>query len=164
MVKKFDRAFLIMAACYAVSAVVLAFIPILDLLPKAVGNVASIAIGAIFWIGLIGGIVMTVKLSSMRKSVEEKIPAIKSRMQKKFPGVINFDLNKIEHLVVYGIFAVCITLFIVDMIFSCITKYVMFPVITLMYLSFVAHCVIDGKNFKVYRVLKKGSKKTSSEV
>ena len=163
MVKKFDILFLIMAAGFAVSALVLAFIPVIDVLPTQVGKIASLAIGALFWLGLICGAVLTVKISFMRKSVEEKIPAIKSRMKHKLPGVISFE-KTLEHLIVYGIFAVSFILIIIDAIFSCITVYVMYPVITLAYLSFVAHCVIDGKNFKVYRVLKKGSKKASGSV
>lgn len=162
MVKKFDRLFLIMAAAFAVSAGVLAFIPLIELMPERLGNVASIIVGTLFWIGLICGVGLTVKLSFMRKSVEEKIPAIKSRMKRILPGVISFD-RRPEHLAVYGIFAVSFILIIVDAIFGGITRYLMFPVVTVAYLSFVAHCVIDGKNFKVYRVLKKGSRKAGGE-
>ncbi len=162
MVKKFDRLFLIMVVSFATSAGVLAFIPLIDLLPDKLGKILSIVIGALFWIGLICAIVMNVRLSSMRRNVEEKIPAIKSRMKRRLPGVIAFE-KSLDHLAIYGIFAISFILIIVDTIFGCMTRYLMFPVVTLAYLSFVAHCVIDGKNFKVYRVLKKGSKKASAE-
>ncbi len=163
MVKKLDRLFIIMAASFAVSAGVLAFIPLIQLLPQKLGDAASIAIGALFWIGLAVGIAMTVRISGLRRSVEEKIPAIKSRMKRKLPGAVSFE-KRLEHLIVYGIFAVSFILIILDIVFGFITEYVMFPVIALAYLSFVAHCIIDGKNFKVYRVLRKGSKKSVADV
>ena len=74
MVKKLDRLFIIMAASFAVSAGVLAFIPLIQLLPQKLGDAASIAIGALFWIGLAVGIAMTVRISGLRRSVEEKFP------------------------------------------------------------------------------------------
>lgn len=158
MVKKYSTFFYILLISFAVSAGVLMLIPLGEALPDTVGDRITLVIGALFWAGLIVSVVMTVQLSAMRRKLEERIPALKAKTKQSFPGVITFS-KKPEHLCVYALFVVCLLVTISEVVFTYLPSFVGFPMVGLAYFTFALHCIIDGKCFKAFIILKKSSKR-----
>ena len=65
-----------------------------------------------------------------------------------------------EQIAVYAVFVLGIAIIVCDVtgiLFWQITSKAMFVVVAVTYYSFLTHCIIDGKNYKIYKFLKKGN-------
>ncbi len=57
-------------------------------------------------------------------------------------------------LILYGATVMGLVLIITDIIFDYIPETAMFPILSVTILSFTVHCVIDGKYYKAYKLIK----------
>lgn len=158
MVKRFCFLYNITFAGYILSAVSILGLPFADIIDGGKVGVSSVVIAVLFWLGLIVGTTCLIILTKFRHTVRARIPGLNVRISKKFPGIMNFSLS-VRHLVVYSVFIIGLSVIIFDLIFAFANRYLMFPVISVTYSAFIMHCMIDGKNYQIYKILKKGEKK-----
>lgn len=103
----------------------------------------------LFW----SGIVMAVLFS---KKTKDFLWSIKISYKLDFlgpPGIVNFSK---KHIMLYLVFLVGLVLMISDMIFNYISMYIMFPIISIVFFSFAIHCIVDGKVYKNYKIVRDG--------
>lgn len=56
--------------------------------------------------------------------------------------------------ILYGVVILGVGLMVTDIMFSYVPEMAMFPIISITILSFAVHCVVDGKYYKVYKLMK----------
>lgn len=142
----------------AVSSISLSFIPLAS---KNGGDGLSFSgyvIAVMFWLGLITALIAAFLTKNALKVCRDKLIREKLLKEQRLPGIINFSLKK-ENIVIYVIFTLGFVLIITDIIFSYIPEMIMFPIISLTILLFSVHSVMDGKNFKVYKLIKESAKR-----
>ena len=138
----------------AVSALSLSLIPYVPL----DGSAASYIIGAVFWIGVIVGTVSIIMTKKVLHRYRAMLVDKKFIADRGLPGVISFT-PKAGYIVLYAVTLVGLILMITDMIFTYVPERAMFPIISVTILSFTIHCVIDGKYYKAYKLIKESVKK-----
>lgn len=139
---------------YAVSFFSLSIIPFMDSLEEATQRIVSNIIAAMFYLGLIAGIVFD--LLANREILRNSKGTARALLDRqKSPGIITFSADR-KHLIIYGVLAIGIVIMVSDIIFSWVAGYIMFPIISLTLFLFAVHCIIDGKNYKIYMNMKKG--------
>ena len=123
-------------AAFGASSLALAFAGLTNDVTRG-GRIGNVFIGIVFWLGLAGGIVLSVLLSKQRKAAgadEGKI------------GIINFFSNKpaivFDCLMIVSCIASIVFLVLQSQIF------IGYISIALFFFSLEMHCVLNGKNYK----------------
>ena len=153
MLKRFKFIFTAALGSYAVSAAAIA------LLPFVKHRAAEYILAALFWLGLISGIIFALLSRGIRRFTRRN-PFNTFGLTKRigsYPGIFSFGKDRIC-LTVYAVFTVGLVLIISNLIFGLISADVMFTVIAATNYSFAVHCIIDGRNFKIYKKLKEGNR------
>lgn len=139
---------------FAVSFFSLSFIPFMDSSDESTQRILSNIIAALFWLGLIAGIIFNcITNRVIRKNSKKAVKKVFNKQ--KFPGAITFSSN-MKHLIIYGVILIGVVIMISDIALSWVASYIMFPVISLTLFLFTVHCIIDGKNYKIYMNAKEG--------
>ena len=140
---------------FATMALGIVLIPVLDVVPSGAENVLSKLIAVVIWASVILGIasifITDVLCRKWRRYLEI---GGKVRLQ-KLPGIIKFSKKK-SHLAIYAVCFIGCVLLVTDMIFRYLKGYIAFPIISIVILTFVLHSITDGKNYKLYKTIKKG--------
>ncbi len=140
----------------ALSSLSLALIPFVTGNGKTEHAYIAYIIAAIFWIGLI---VMLVSVWLTKKKLyphRRKLIAGGLIRKHQRIGIINFS-SEWGRIVLYSITVLGVILCVGDIIFTFVPQKVMFPVISVTILSFAVHCVIDGKYYKAYKLMKENT-------
>ena len=145
---------LITVILFAVSFFSLSLIPLTESFDEDKQRLISNIIAVMFYLGLIGGIVFDCLANRQIRSCNKK--TAKEILEKqKLPGAITFSTDK-KNLIVYAVLIIGIILMVSDIFLNWVATYIMFPVISLTLFLFAVHCIIDGKNYKIYMNTKKG--------
>jgi len=145
---------LITVILFAVSFFSLSLIPFTDGLEEETQRMVSNIIAVLFYLGLIAGVVFDILANRQIRNSSKK--TAKEILEKqKLPGVISFSTDK-KNLILYGVLAIGIVIMISDIILNWVESYIMFPIISLTLFLFAVHCIIDGKNYKIYVKTKEG--------
>ena len=153
MLKRFKFIFNAALGSFAVSAAAIFLLPFVN------RQIIEYILAALFWLGLIFGIVFASMSRGIRRYTRRN-PFRTFALAKKtgsHSGIFSFGKDSI-HITVYVVFTVGLVLIIANLIFGIISADVMFGVIAVTYYSFAVHCIIDGKNFKIYKKLKEGNR------
>jgi Arc/MetJ-type ribon-helix-helix transcriptional regulator len=78
--------------------------------------------------------------------------------KQRFPGIITFSAD-INHMILYVVCVLGILVMISDVIFHYISEYIMFPILSIIFLAFAIHCIVDGENYKLFKAIKEGMDK-----
>lgn len=136
-----------------ISSVSLSLIPFTSGFEAGESNTAAYIIAAAFWVGLL---VTSVASHATKRTLfryREKL-IVKGYITKHQPiGLVNFSRDWRMWLL-YGATVLGFLLIITDIIFGYVPETVMFPVISVTILSFAVHCVVDGKYYKAYKLIK----------
>lgn len=151
--KKAKQSLAIALISAAVSSLSLSFIPFTSGIEEAKSNTAAYAIAAAFWIGLLLMLIATFVTQRALSGVLDKMVSKKKMKRQKLPGIICFSFGG-KRLMLYAVAAVGLILSITDIAYNYIPERVMFPIISVTILSFIIHCVVDGKYYKVYKLIK----------
>ncbi len=116
----------------------------------------SVLLGVLFWLGIIAGGVLIFLCSRMRKNVERIIEKPNESAKKKI-GFISFKFS-IGRIILYAVCVIGLVLIVTDLIFEYATLYLMAPIISLTFFAWVLHCILDGKNYYIYSLVKEGKK------
>ncbi len=152
------RLLLVLTVIAAVfSSFSLSLIPLTSGIEEGKSNIIAYAIAITFWLGLVLMLAATQltkrKLFRLRETVINK-EFIRKR---QLPGIISFAFNW-KNIVLYAVTMLGVVLIITDILFSYVPEKIMFLVISLTILSFAVHCVIDGKCYKIYKLIKESVK------
>lgn len=142
-------------AAFAVSSAALLFIPFTAGIRKNHSNVAAYVIAAVFWIGLLTGIVLSVVTAAVMRKHKQNHMATKYRDH--IPGAFRFQ-TKPAFVAMYAVIIVGILLMISDIFFNFMPQTMMLPVVSATVFTFELHCVLDGKNYWMYKKSKESEK------
>ena len=134
----------------AVASFSLSLIPLLSNIEN---NVAAYIIAAVFWSGLLLTFVVTCLAKKSLYQCREKMKQRGYIRKRQFPGIFHFSSHW-KNIILYTVTVLGLVLIVTDVIFGYVPETVMFPVISVTILSFIIHCVIDGKYYKAYQRLK----------
>ncbi len=140
------------------SSVALLLIPFIQLLPDKASLITSRFIAVLFWIGFILVVVFTIKISSLIKKFDVVNIDDEDIKYRKIPGILTFTFG-VKHIILYLIIIMSFMLLLSDMIFHYLSEFIMFPLLSILFLAFVIHCIIDGKNYKTYIKIREGMEK-----
>lgn len=151
-VKQYRVYFGLILGTFFCSAFSLSFIPWLNKLPENSQHTLANVIAAVFWLGLILGIVFTFVMNSKMRKARAKAYSAKKTKRQKHPGIFSFSSQPL-HLAVYVGIGAGILISVADLIRTFVPTRIMFIVISATYFLIVVHAVIDGKNFKICKIL-----------
>ena len=134
----------------AVSSLSLSLIPFVAGTEEGNLNVMAYVIAAAFWVGLL----LTLLAASSTKRTLcslRKEWIVQGHIQKNEPiGIRSFSTDW-RMLWLYGTTVVGLLLVVTDMMIGYVPEKIMFPIISVTILSFMVHCVVDGKYYKFYK-------------
>ena len=148
---------------FSLAAVALALIPVMQRSFGDDNKTPGYICAAVFWAGLAGGAFIAglihAQLTRMRKkciSVISKREGINLNRH-RLPGALFFG-TKAFQIVIYSVFAVGAVLIVTDIIHRFMPDFIALPVLAITFLTFVFHCIFDGKNYRSYKCLDKSLK------
>lgn len=160
--KKSCKAFLISEIlCFFLSSFAIGIIPVINNFSKPTQAVLSYISGAVFWAGIVIGIVVSVILKRNLKKL--KLTLWENYMLKKrhnIVGALSFSGSPIN-LAIYIILGCGFMIIITDIVAHIIPTDYMFLVISVTLFAFELHSVIDGESYIIYKTIKEG---TSDEI
>ena len=137
----------------ALSSFSLSLIPFTAGFEEGESNVIAYVIAAVFWIGLLLTFIAAHSTKRTLYRFREKL-IMKGYITKHQPiGIVSFSKDW-RMLILYGITILGLVLIVTDIIFGYVPETVMFPTISITILSFAVHCVVDGKYYKAYKLIK----------
>lgn len=119
----------------------------IDLMLNIINSrIINIIIGIVFWLGLLVGavcqVILSIKMKPLRKESYNK------------PGLLKFFSNRLavvfDTFLIIGLIGLVVSLIVTNMVgYSC------YIFLSLTVLSFVMHCIFNGKNYKLLTNVKK---------
>lgn len=140
---------------FAVSSLSIAFIPLTEHLPKKTSTIISYVIGALFWIGLITGIVLSTYLKSALYRPRKYFQSYHVLYRQRCFGILSFELT-LPKIALYAVCVMGLIIILCDFIFRFVPGIGMFPIIAITIYAIEVHGIVDGINYKTYKLLKEG--------
>ena len=116
-----------------------------------INEVALYPIAALFWLSLIAMVVLTIFIRIRLKHHGDEL-GLNSRINGAL-GAFSFAFDP-KRCVIYSITLSGMIVIVFDVIFGYIPEQIMFPIISITLLSFATHCIVDGNNIKVFKLIK----------
>lgn len=160
MKMRFMKSIKLSFVLFALSALAIFIIPITNGMSEPMKTVTGYVLGGIFWFFLFAGIFSVFYSSKLRKRVEKKLDA--EKIEKKRIGLISFS-RSISHILVYTLWIIGVALTVTDMIFTYMPAFAATAVVSLSFFLFVFHCIADGKNYCIYKIIKEGIENANSK-
>ena len=149
--EKFKRNFFLSLLFIAIATTSLLFIPIAKL-----SNSILYIIAALFWLSVIAGQIFFWMCNTERKKMEQK--SNKKRKQKKEPpGIVVFFRNKESFIADIVLFTSILLTTILNILRIDISWLIIIS-ISVLFLSFNLHCILNGKNYKCIKDYEKYKK------
>lgn len=155
--KKYKKSFILTFVCFTISSLMISVIPYIQRLPDEIQKKISYTIAALFWLGIFSGLCSMIVISKRMSKGRKDLGLDRCLKHQRLPGIITFSKKK-SHLILYIITTVGAMSIIFDLSLHVISEYLMFPIISITFLTFVVHCIIDGKCYKTYILVKEGTK------
>lgn len=114
-------------------------------------------IALLFWMGLFLVLLMTGIISVLLRRYRVQYIANQQMKKQILPGCIFFSIN-FTNAVIYAVIIMGLVLSITDIVWIYIPESVMFSVLSITMMFFLVHSVIDGKYYKVYKIMKEDIK------
>lgn len=119
------------------------------------GEISAIAyiFAAFFWLGLL--LTLLAAYSTKRTLYIFREKSIKNGLiTKHHPiGLVSFSRDR-RMWILYGMTIIGLVLMITDIIIGYVPTSIMFSIIAITFLTFAVHCVVDGKYYKAYKLIK----------
>ena len=142
-------------AAFAVSFFSLSAIPFTQHLTDTGQKISGYIIAAVFWLFLLIGLLIVFFTKERQQTARRKLKSMGLLRAHQPPGIISFSISPLT-VTIYLIFLIGFIVTISDIILHWVPGYIMFPIFSITLFAFMLHCVIDGENYKVYQVIKKG--------
>lgn len=137
----------------ALACVVLDLIPFTDGIRPGRNNIGAYLIAILFWLGLLGSIVSSFFTRHMLRGAREQLIQKGYVDKKQKVGIISFS-KKTPNVILYLAMGIGLIFIVTDIIFAYVHELIMFPIISLTLFTFILHCVIDGRYYKVYKIIR----------
>ncbi len=154
MLKKYSMKFMSVYICYGISALAVFLANFVDIANDKQNSVLIIALGVLFWLGLIVGWFIYRSTSRIKVQARTMFMSGKYKPQ-KYCGIITFR-KKLTHIALYTVIAVGIVLVFCEIILGFIPNEYLLFIIAVTYYAVLLHCVIDGENYNKYLFIKDG--------
>ena len=142
-------------AAFAVSFFSLSAIPFTQHLTDTGQKISGYIIAGAFWLFLLIGLLLAFFTKGRQQTVRRKLKTMGLLRAHQPPGIISFSISPLT-VTIYLIILVGLIVTISDIIWHWVPGTIMFPILSITLFAFVLHCVVDGENYKVYKVIKKG--------
>lgn len=136
-----------------ISAWSLSFIPLAEKTQESTGNLFGIIIATVFWVGFLVALFFTWQTKKLLKKYCEKLVNNKHLKEQKLPGILTFSSNW-KMLMLYLLILIGMVFIVADIFWNFVSELIMFPIISITTSAFALHCVLDGKYFKTYNLIK----------
>lgn len=154
MLKKFQLFFYLSIGGFLLAAAAVAVIPLLQVGVKGL-DAKGYAVGALFWVGILCGIVFLVLTGKQRKQIETVLREKGGQAPEKAPlGVVSFFRNRAA-LIADIIFFLAVIAFVLLFVFQIHNAWAVIAALEILFLSFVMHCFLNGKNYKYIKAYNK---------
>lgn len=137
---------------YGMASLSLFFLSLMPVLNEKTQTVLGYTVAIVFWSGMLLGSAILVILSCLRRKLKKRVKGYQQRL----PGIVSYTKERF-HIVLYITILIGMTLMVSDIVHHWISSYVMFPIISITLFLFIIHCIIDGRNYKIYKLLKEGA-------
>ena len=137
----------------AVACLSLSLIPFLFEIENGRINTASYIIASLFWSGLLISLISAFLTKKLLSKYQGCLASEGCTAKRQRIGIVSFSKDS-RMYIIYGITVLGILLILSDIIFKYVPEVIMFPAVSVTLLSFVTHCVIDGKYYKAYKTIK----------
>lgn len=151
-------ALLVTTIAVIISDIVLCLIPLTQNLENTQKSALIYIIASAFWLSWIIVGLCTVLLKKTLNPIYTRMIEKKVIETQKKPGIISFSIKRRQNLILYAAIAVGLILIITDILIGYTPEKIMFPILSLTVSMIVLHSVIDGKYYKVYKLLKENVK------
>ena len=140
---------------FGISGVSLLVIPFIDLMPEGIQRVVAIAVAVLFWAGIVFGFVLVCCVHFSMREMRYKADVMDKFSISRIPGVIRLS-NQLPQVILYAVILIGMTCLITDIIWRWIPPILFYPIVSITFLLFAFHSIIDGNNFKAYITIKEG--------
>ena len=135
---KYKKMMKLRCVCFAISAISFLLIPFSNFEGTRFQTFLAYMVGALFWFGLITGIIITFRVGNLRKKAGFK--------EYRFPGIINFFKNKLASICDFTMIA-CFILFLILQNFIGLYSMITLFFLTIVYFLICLHFVLNGNNY-----------------
>lgn len=157
VLKKAKTSIVVTFVAATLSSFSLSTIPFLERLEEEKGQIIAYIIAAVFWIGLLLTFISAYITTRILRKSREKLKSKGSIKMRQAIGIVSFSVDW-RMWILYGTIILGLVLIITDIIIGYVPELIMFPVVSITILSFIVHCVIDGKYYKTYKLIKESVK------
>ena len=141
------------ALCFGAAFLPVALLPLVQRLPGTSRKLVTLLVGLAFWGFLIAGIAATGRVRQKLYPIRTRLKREGRLPERQRAGLLCFSREK-SHLAVYGLFALCLILLLLDAGLHFLPEAAALPVIALSMFLIALHGVIDGENYKTAKALK----------
>lgn len=152
--KRYRNTVLISLLCFAVSALSLSAIPLIQVKER---GPAVIAVAAVFWGALLAGLAVFLLASAKFRKYREQLYQRGKLKRQPLPGILSFRARPLQ-LTLYLIVAAGAACAVTDILRHWVPGALMFPILSVTMLAFVLHCFLDGRDYQAYAKMKEGMK------
>lgn len=153
ILKRLNIWILVMMAASVMASCSLSLIPYTSGYEGGKSSIMAYLIAVLFWMGILIYLFGTYSVKRILRKYSER-PLIKGATRKsKYPGIICFSVKK-SSLFIYAVVVTGLILIVTDAVHTYIPETIVFPIISVTMLSFLIHCVVDGKAYRVYKLMK----------
>ena len=155
MAKKAGFPLLITVIAFAISFFSLCAIPLIQNANDTGQSPLQYLIAAVFWLFLLLGILSIFLTKHVHRTIRRKAKKRGLLPARRLPGIITFSMKPIS-IALYAVVFIGIVMIVTDILFQWASQYLMFPTVSCTLFAFALHCVVDGENYHVYTLVKKG--------
>ncbi len=131
----------------------ISFISIIPDFEEETSNAVRLIIGIAFWVGILGAIIASAVTAVALKKEYKRLVASGEMKKQRLPGIFSFG-KEANNLCIYALILFGLIMIVTDIIFEYVPQAAMFPLISITILAFSLHCVMDGKYYKAYKLVK----------
>ena len=139
-------------ASAALSSLSLSLIPIISQLDKERQTVVLYVLATVFWGNLLLTIIGTYYTQKSLFGVRRQLIRGYIRKHQRV-GIVSFSKDW-KMLIVYGVTIIGMLLIISDIIWGYTPETIMLPILSITMFLFIVHCIVDGKYYKAYKLIK----------
>lgn len=154
IIRKVKTTFRFMYVSFAISSFALFFMSFLDCLPERAEKVCGYIFAFLFWLGIIIGCLFFKQINGLLNRYIKRFCDDIGFPCQRFPGIITFSRKPLM-VSLYFLIIIGVGLMVSDIFLHYIPQFVMFSIISIVFFSFIIHCVVDGRNYKLYQKVRK---------
>lgn len=139
------------------SCLAIGLIPLSNGFEEGKDHTLAYIIGVVFWLGLLVALISSHITKKKLARYREKLVANKTLRERQRVGIFSFSKSW-KMWILYALAAIGVALLLTDILLGWLPEWVTLPLLSLTMAVFELHCILDGKYFKTYQIIKEGAK------